>query len=127
MKYLVLIHDSAAVRELFAGMTDDERRAAFQVYWDVETALRISGELVDSKALDTGAQRHVRRTEGAPLVTDAPLPETTEAVSGYYLVDVVDEARAATIAAGFPEAAVEAGVRIARVWTDADFAASAAT
>ena len=71
MKYLVLIHDNAAVRELFAGMTDDERRAAFQVYWDVEAALRTSGELVDSKALDTGAQRYVRRTEGAPLVTDA--------------------------------------------------------
>ncbi|WP_431802749.1 YciI family protein [Microbacterium sp. bgisy203] len=127
MKYLILIHESPAVATLFADMSDEERAAAYQIYWDVERDLQETGELVDSKALDTTAQRVVQRaaTPGeAPLVTDAPLPEVTEVVSGYYLVDVADEARAAEIAARFPEAAAPGGMRIARVWTDADFAAN---
>src|SRR5690349_21026321 len=123
MKYLILIHNNPAVVELFAGMTDDQRSAAYQVYWDVQSELESSGELVDSKALDTGAQKLVSRGSDGPVITDAPLPEVTEVVSGYYLVDVADEARAAAIGAKFPEAAVTSGIRVARVWTEADFAA----
>ncbi|GAA1920758.1 YciI family protein [Microbacterium aoyamense] len=124
MKYLILVHNNPAVIELFAGMTDAERSAAYQIYWDVESDLEATGELVDSKALDTSAQKLVSRGPGGPLVTDAPLPEVTEVVSGYYLVDVVDEARAVEIAARFPEAAVASGVGLARVWTEADFEAN---
>ena len=124
MKYLILIHNSPAVIELFASMSDEERAAAFQIYWDVESDLQATGELIDSNALDTDAQKHVARGAAGPVVTDAPLPELTEVVSGYYLVDVSDEARAAEIAARFPEAVVPGGMRIARVWTDADFAAT---
>lgn len=122
MQYLILIHNSPAVIDLFAKMSDEERKAAFQIYWDVESDLQATGELVDSKALDTDAQKHVVRGADGPVVTDAPLPELTEVVSGYYLVDVADEARAAEIAARFPEAVVPGGMRIARIWTDADFA-----
>lgn len=124
MHYLILIHNSPAVIDLFAKMSDEERAAAFQVYWDVESDLQATGELVDSKALDTDAQKQVTRGADGPVVTDAPLPELTEVVSGYYLVDVADEARAAEIAARFPEAVVPGGMRIARIWTDADFAAN---
>lgn len=124
MKYLILIHNNPSVIELFAGMTDDERSTAFQIYWDVEAELESTGELVDSKALDTSAQKLVSRGPHGPLVTDAPSPEVTEVVSGYYLVDVADEARAVVIAARFPEAAVTDGIRIARVWTEEDFATS---
>ena len=124
MQYLILIHNSPAVIDLFAKMSDEERAAAFQVYWDVESDLQATGELVDSKALDTDAQQQVTRGADGPVVTDAPLPELTEVVSGYYLVDVADEARAAEIAARFPEAVVPGGMRIARILTDADFAAN---
>ncbi|TQK17959.1 hypothetical protein FBY40_0442 [Microbacterium sp. SLBN-154] len=122
MQYLILIHNSPAVIDLFAKMSDDERAAAFQVYWDVVSDLQSTGELVSSEALDTAAQKHVLRGADGPVVTDAPLPELTEVVSGYYLVDVADEARATEIAARFPEAVVPGGMRIARIWTDADFA-----
>jgi len=121
MKYLILIHNNPAVIELFAGLTDDQRAAAYQIYWDVEADLQSTGELVDSKALDTGAQKLVSRGADGPIVTDAPLPELTEVVSGYYLVDVADEVRAVEIAGRFPEAVVSGGVRVARVWTESDF------
>lgn len=45
-----------------------------------------------------------------------------ETVTGYYLVEVADQARAVDIAARFPEAAADGGgVRVARVWTQEDF------
>lgn len=121
MKYLILIQSNPRVVELFAGMTDDERSAAYQIYWDVESDLEASGELVDSKALDENTQQFVTRGADGPVVTDAPLPETTEVVSGYYLVDVPDAARAYEIAARFPEAVVEHGIRVARTLTQDDF------
>jgi hypothetical protein len=124
VKYVVLIYNNPAVIELFARMTEDERAAAYQIYWDVESELESSGELVDSKALDTDAQKLISRGTGGAVITDAPSAGQTDAVSGYYLVDVADEARAAEIAARFPEAVAVGGIRIARVWTDADFAAN---
>ncbi|GAA5032421.1 YciI family protein [Microbacterium fluvii] len=122
MKYLILIHSTPAVTDLFAGMTDEERAAAYQVYWDVESDLEGTGELVDSKALDTAEQKVVVRGDTSPVLSAAP--EGGDVVSGYYLVDVAGESRAAEIAARFPEALVPGGIRLARVWTDADFAAN---
>jgi hypothetical protein len=118
VKYLILIHNNPSVVELFSRMTDEQRAAAYQVYWDVE--------LVDSKALDDRTQQIVQHGGSAPLVTDAPLPETTEVVSGYYLVEVADVARAHEIAARFPEAAVPGGIRVARTLTQEDFDAMGA-
>ena len=126
MKYVILIHNGPAIVELFEAMSDEEKAAAFQVYWDVEADLNESGELVDSKALDTDAQKIVvRGRNGKPVLTEAAPPSIADSVSGYYLVDVAGEARAAEIAARFPEAVVPGGIRVARVWTDADFAANA--
>ena len=69
MKYLILIHGNPAVGELFAAMTDDERRAAFQIYWDVESDLQASGELIDSKALDDSTQKTITRGASLPAST----------------------------------------------------------
>lgn len=121
MKYLILIQNNPAVTELFAGMSDEERAAAFQIYWDVESDLEGTGELVDSKAIDDTTQKFVTRGPDGPVTTDAPLPEISDVVSGYYLVDVSDEQRAVQIAARFPEAAVAGGIRLARTLIQEDF------
>lgn len=126
MKYLILIQNNPLVVGLFAKMTEEERTAAYQVYSDVESDLQASGELVDSKALDDRTQQNVQRGHGGTVVTDAPLPETTEVVSGYYLVDVADAERAHAIAVRFPEAAVPGGIRVARALTQEDFGAMGA-
>jgi hypothetical protein len=121
MKYLILIQSNAAVADMFASMTDEQRSAAYELYWSIESDLETSGELVESKALDERGQRVVTRT--GDVVTDAPLPETTEVVSGFYLVDVTGPERAREIAARFPEAAV-GGIRVARTLTTEDFQAA---
>ena len=76
---------------------------------------------IDSKALDDRTQQIVQRGQGAPMITDAPLPETTEVVSGYYLVEVPTIERAHAIAARFPEALAPGGIRVARTLTQEDF------
>ena len=62
--------------------------------------LEKSGELVDVQAL-TPAQTWVRYggPDAAPVTTDGPLPETSDLVAGWYLVDVESRERALEIAA----------------------------
>lgn len=126
MKYLILITSNPAIDAHFAALDDDERRREFQLYWDIESDLEASGELVDSKAVDGDTQWIVTRGAGGPVVTEAPA-DAADVVTGYYLVDVADQARAAEIAARFPEAAVDGGgIRLTRVWTQDDFDAAMA-
>lgn len=121
MQYLILIHNNASVIDMFAAMSDEERAAAFQIYWDVDNDLEASGELIDSKAVDDRTQQIVQRGGEAPVISDAAPPESAEVVSGYYLVDVADVARAHEIAARFPEAQIPGGIRVARTLTQEDF------
>lgn len=126
MKYLILITSNAAIGAHFAGLSDEQRRQDFQIYWDVENDLTASGELVDSKAVDGDTQLIVSRGADGPTLTPAP-SDGADVVTGYYLVDVADQSRAAEIAARFPEAAVAGGgVRLTRVWTQDDFDAEMA-
>ncbi len=126
MKYLILITSNPAIGAHFAGLSDVEKAAEFQVYWDIESDLEASGELVDSKAVDGDTQLVVTRGADGPVVTEAPAG-AADVVTGYYLVDVVDEARAVAIASRFPEAAVAGGgIRVTRVWTQDDFDAAMA-
>ena len=121
MKYVILIHNNAAVVDMFAAMTEEQRAAAYQLYWTIESDLEQSGELVDSKAVDDRTQKVVRRGLAGTVVSDAPAPESADVVSGYYLVDVASADRAYEIAAQFPEAEVSGGIRVARALTQEDF------
>ena len=121
MEYAILIHSSTAVGELFAAMDDDERKEAFQFYFDIESELEATGELVDSKAVEERTQQTVRRTATGIEVAPAPPLEDVAVLSGCYVVDVASIERAHEISARFPEAAVEGGIRVARVLTQEDF------
>jgi hypothetical protein len=67
---------------------------------EVRRVLEERGEFVDARAL-TPTQTWVRYggPGAAPVVTDAPHPETSDLVAGWYLVDVDDLERAMEIAA----------------------------
>jgi hypothetical protein len=122
MKFVVLIYSNASVDALAAARTTEEQQATNQIYWDVERELEASGELIDSKAIDESSQKFVRvNADGSVEVDGVPAPPGGEVVTGYYLLDVLDEARAFEIGARFPEAKANHGIRVARVWTQADF------
>jgi hypothetical protein len=66
----------------------------------VTEQLESNGELVDVRAL-TPAQTWVRYggPDAAPVTTDGPLPETSDLVAGWYMIDVESYERAVEIAA----------------------------
>jgi hypothetical protein len=66
----------------------------------VSKLLEENGEYVDAQALTPG--RTWVRYDGpdaAPVTTDGPLPETSDLVAGWYMIDVVSHARAVELAA----------------------------
>jgi hypothetical protein len=78
----------------------EDVEAHFAFLQHVGELLEKSGELVDVHAL-TPAQTWVRYggPDAAPVTTDGPLPETSDLVAGWYMVDVESRERALEIAA----------------------------
>lgn len=66
----------------------------------VRELLEERGEFVGAQAL-TPAQTWVRYggPDAAPVVTDGPLPETSDLVAGWYMIDVESRERAIEVAA----------------------------
>jgi hypothetical protein len=66
----------------------------------VSELLEENGEYVDAQAL-TPARTWVRYggPDAAPVTTDGPLPETSDLVAGWYVIDVESHERAVELAA----------------------------
>ena len=77
---------------------DVQAHIDFQVNLNAELTER--GELVDAQGL-SGPElaKIVLATDGDPIVTDGPFPESKELLAGYRTVDVESEERAIEIAA----------------------------
>ena len=100
MKYMILIHTSAASDLAIQS----ESLAEFEdAHGAVIGELSTTGELIDTHELAVAGAKVVR-TNGGLSVTDGPFAETTEWVGGYYIIDVASENRAIEIAARFVEA-----------------------
>lgn len=78
----------------------EDVEAHFAFLRQVKAMLEENGEYVDGQAL-TQEQTWVRYggPEAAPVTTDGPLPETSDLVAGWYMVDVESRERAIEIAA----------------------------
>ncbi|ANJ28618.1 YciI family protein [Agromyces aureus] len=112
--YLYLIHepdwDSDAVLE-GGGAEDDSHGANFAEHRVFQEAVeRLGARIVGASALQN-ARHGGRVTPGAgdrleadAVYSDGPYPDTTEVVSGYYVVETDDEALARRIAALVPTA-----------------------
>jgi hypothetical protein len=78
---------------------------------EVDQELADRGERVDAVGLaDPTQAKTVRFIDGAPVATDGPFAEAKESLAGYWVVDVVDEARVLEIASkivAFIEGSVE--------------------
>jgi hypothetical protein len=77
---------------------DVEAHIAFQRH--VIELLEENGEYVDAQAL-TAARTWVRYggPDAAPVTTDGPLPETSDLVAGWFMIDVESHERAVEVAA----------------------------
>jgi hypothetical protein len=104
VKYLILIYSNPKSREIWEGVSDEERAEGLDYYAAIADALTTSGELLANERLgDPSLSKRVWAREGQISTTDAPLAEVKEVLAGFLLVDCESEERAVEIAAGLPE------------------------
>jgi len=108
MKYMILLYGSQQDYDVLAGkptdkppMTPEEVAAMHAYMGSYHEKLVESGEFVDGRGLTAPVHaRRVRLSNGAPVVTDGPYPETQEVLAGFTIVECASYDRATEIAAG---------------------------
>ena len=104
MKYLILIHQNPGAREQFAALPAEAQAQGMQGYYDLNTELAGTGELVSAEALADDTTATVLSLRGGSVVaSDGPFAEAKELLAGFYLVDVTSRERAVEIASRIPE------------------------
>jgi hypothetical protein len=96
MHYMLLCYNNE--KEVFSWTKeqDDAVMARLDV---VHQRLATEGKLGPcARLMDTKAARTLRKDVDPPIVTDGPFAETKEALLGFYLIDVKDEAEALQVA-----------------------------
>ena len=105
MRYLILIQSNPRSREVWEGLSDEQRAAFGRAHLALTDELVGTGELVVSEGLpDPSAGTLVSVRDGRTLTSDGPFAEAKEYLAGFYLVDVPDLDRAVEIAARAPDA-----------------------
>ena len=105
MKYLILIYSNPDSREIWDGLSADERAGDLSAYTALNEDLIASGEMIVTEALsDPSMGKRVSVQEGQTTTTDGPFAEVKELVAGFYLVECESTERAVEIAARVPEA-----------------------
>src|SRR4051795_433139 len=89
---MIMMFGSA--EEMLETQTTDWVTEMIQFMRDLDQELRDSGEMVYNEGLVDGSQaKLVRRTDSGIAVTDGPFAESKEALVGFWVLDVEDEAR----------------------------------
>nr|WP_218120242.1 YciI family protein [Actinopolyspora mzabensis] len=102
VKYLILMQVDPAVLE---QLTDEQQRQLQEGHAAFIADTKERGEFIATQALADPSQSKVVRSSGSgPEVTDGPFVESKEFMGGFYLIDVVDEARAVELAEQIPDA-----------------------
>ncbi|GAA1652294.1 YciI family protein [Kribbella alba] len=105
VKFLILIYDNPASRELWSQLTEEQRREGVQGYRALNAALEASGEGIVNQALaDADQTKQVTIRDGRVVTTDGPFAEVKEQLAGFYLVETETLDRAVEYAAMIPEA-----------------------
>jgi hypothetical protein len=105
VRYLILIQSNPHSREVWEGLSEEQRMAFGRAHLALTDELRGTGELVASEGLpDPSAATLVSVRGGRTLTSDGPFAEVKEYLAGFYLVDVPDLDRAVEIAAKAPDA-----------------------
>ncbi len=106
MRYLILIQSNPQSREVWEGLSDEQRTAFGRAHLALTDELVGTGELVASEGLpDPSTATLVSVRSGRTLTSDGPFAEAKEYLAGFYLVDVPGLDRAVEIAAKAPDAA----------------------
>jgi hypothetical protein len=97
VKYMLMMFGDAA--EMTAVRTPEWVRGMMGFMGDFNAELEKTGELVEARGLDfPSTAKTVSLVDGRVVVTDGPFAEAKEALAGYWVFEVADEARAIELA-----------------------------
>ncbi|MBL8843040.1 MAG: hypothetical protein JNL90_16090 [Planctomycetes bacterium] len=101
MKFMLLMQGTRSGWESMSQWKPAEIEAHIGFMIALAGELQRSGELLLAEGLDVPANAKIvtAKRADAPLVSDGPFAETKEFLAGFWMVDVVDVARAIAIAA----------------------------
>ncbi|MBK7875499.1 MAG: hypothetical protein IPJ77_07070 [Planctomycetes bacterium] len=101
MKFMLMMHGTAAGFRELSKWKPEEFKAHIEFMIDFAKKLRASGELVLAEGLEMPSSAKIVRSgeDGRAIVSDGPFAETKEFLAGFWIVEVPDEARAIAIAA----------------------------
>jgi hypothetical protein len=97
MKYMIMMFGDQAT--MMEQQTREWILEMMEFMHTINADLTASGELVEAQGLaDASQAKLVGFKNGMPVVTDGPYAESKESLAGFWVVDVVSEARAIEIA-----------------------------
>jgi hypothetical protein len=109
MKYLVMIEATQADYDVMAGdgpeggptWGESDLKAMFGFMSELNNDLAESGEMLDAQGLAAPAKARTvgLGTDGRPVVTDGPYPETKELLAGFWVLECASLERVTEIAA----------------------------
>ena len=103
MKYMIMTFGNRSGLE---GKSPEWIRAMIGFMKGIDSELGESGELAYQQGLaDASEAKTVQLKGGTPTAADGPVAAAAQSLAGFWIVDVVDEARAIEIAGRISEAA----------------------
>lgn len=106
MKYIILIYSNPTFREVWEGLSDDQRMEFGRAHMALTEELIASGEQVAGEGLaDPSQAKCVSVRDGQVMTTDGPYAEVKEHLVGFYLIECESMERALEHAAHVPDAA----------------------
>jgi hypothetical protein len=111
MKYILMMSATKEVFDWYSKWPKEDLQANFAFMHAFNKELKDSGALVAAEGLAFPDQAKIVRagSDGEPIITDGPFPETKEFLAGYWIVDVESPEEAYRIAARASLAPAPAG------------------
>jgi len=106
VKFLILIYSNPVSRQIWDGLSEEQRAGGWRAYTELNEDLAASGEMIVSEALaDPSLGKRVSVREGKAMTSDGPFAEVKEHLAGFFLIECESIERAVSRAARIPEAA----------------------
>jgi hypothetical protein len=103
MKYVLQTYNAPDALEIWAAMTESERRAEEDEYVRLVEAMRESNAYVAANEFEPSTlERTVRVRDGVRSVRDDPVVQSEESLTGYFLIEVASAEAAIEWAAQIP-------------------------
>jgi hypothetical protein len=100
MQYMLIMYGS---QRAWDALTEADIDQLAKAHADIKRELAETGEWVAACELEVEGAQVVQSNAGTIAATDGPFSEGQQVITGYYVVDCVDTARATEIAGKFAE------------------------